>query len=171
MLDIKYDFGLLRPPALVIVMQVKQYTPSHALHLLCHRDSFMISNQCQVFLLIWLHMSVCACSLFACICTSKRSSVLELAANWRATVSDALQQVLSRAGRCNLYLTLVRIIIQHLPVQFQDSGQLKLEMLLKDAGAIKQKTLQYPLSSSCESTHKSSPSWLISSIAILQIRE
>lgn len=64
MLDIKYDFGLLRPPALVIVMQVKQNTPSHALHLLCNGDSFMISNQCQVFLSVWLNVCMCARSSF-----------------------------------------------------------------------------------------------------------
>lgn len=51
MLDIKYDFRLLWPPALVIVMQARQNTPSHALHLLCRGDSFMISNQRGVFLL------------------------------------------------------------------------------------------------------------------------
>lgn len=60
------------------------------------------------------------------------------AANRGAAVSDVLQRVLSRADLCNLYLTLEEIISQRSLIQFPDSGQLKLEMLLKDAGAIKQ---------------------------------
>lgn len=60
------------------------------------------------------------------------------AANRGVAVSDVLQRVLSRADLCNLYLTLEEIISQRSLIQFQDSGQLKLEMLLKDAGAIKQ---------------------------------
>lgn len=39
------------------------------------------------------------------------------AASWGVTVADVHQQVLSRAGPRNLYLTLVRIIIQHLFVK------------------------------------------------------
>lgn len=47
--------------------------------------------------------------------------------------SDALQRVLSGAVPRNLYLTLEEIIIQRSLVQFWDSGQLKPEMLLKEA--------------------------------------
>lgn len=79
MLDIKYDFGLLGTPALVIVMQVKQNTLSHVLHVWCNRDSFMMRNcQCHASLLICVcvcfHLSF-RCSLFACVCVSKNSSV------------------------------------------------------------------------------------------------
>lgn len=76
-------------------------------------------------------------------------------------VTDGLRHVLSSISLCNLYLTLVQIIIQHLFVRLQDPGQLKQEMLLKDSGAIEhtktyKKTQQYHLSSSCETTHKRS---------------
>lgn len=87
----------------------------------------MISNQCQVFLLIWLHVCVhvCVCVfpclsrvLYLLVFAQVKGCQCKLAASWRVTVTDVLQQVLSRAGLCNLYLTLVRIIIWHLFVQF-----------------------------------------------------
>ena len=102
MSDIKYDFGLLGTPALVSVMQVKQNTASHARH---------FSPEV---------ISVCSFQVFVCVCKSEKKShhSEEFAASSTVTVSDLLQQALSGAGLCNLYLTLVRIIILHLFVQF-----------------------------------------------------
>ncbi len=123
MLDIKYDFGLLQPPALVIVMQVKQNTLSHALHLLCNGDTFMISNQCQVCLLLWLRVCVRVhssfkSSLFGRICTTKglTAQVCSQLESYCICASASLFKSRS-ADLCNLYLTLVRIIIWRLFIQ------------------------------------------------------
>lgn len=84
------------------------------------------------------HFFICARDCIFKNFTYRAVSAQLEAVGARIPVTDVLQQVLSSVSLCNLYLTVVRIIIQHLFARLQDTGQLKREMLLKDSGAIKQ---------------------------------
>lgn len=119
MLDIKCDFSLwcCRNRALATSLSVEQ-------------------RRCRVSVVLevspFFSVYVCAeVGHVSSIC-SRWGCRRDLEAGCRP--SNVLQQVLSLSSLCNLYLILVRIIIQHLFVQFQDSSQLKVETLLKDAG-------------------------------------